>query len=524
MWGVVLTVVFSTAAAVALLTAVVAYRARTVVPAGTPLFLAAIGITCWSVTAAVTADRTDPDLITTLASIGVFGQCLIVLGYLGLAEVVSGRPWRPGRRALVLLGIEPALVVTALITEPWHHLFFDGITRTPVGTWQAGIGVGYTLHIVYSYAIVLFGAYRGLRLARRRSTFSRRAGRWLIAIVAPPVVANVVAMTMLDNIDVTLIGTTISTVLAYGALTWRSLELLPVARAQLVDTLADGVVVVDRNGNVADLNAVGRQMVLETAPWITDPIGVELDSIDPTFPALAESDADFIFVSARLGLDLEIRTRVIRDRHGALAGWVLIARDVTEFREQRRALEAANQQLREQITTIDRLRADLAEQAIRDALTGLHNRRHLMNVLAAAERDHTGPISVALIDVDHFKQVNDRYGHAAGDRVLVAVARLLAAGVRPTDVLARYGGEEFVLLMPGCTVDDAADRLEQLRKQVAATPIELAGRTVTVSFSAGVASGWGRLNTDAMLEAADHALYAAKRNGRDRVELATPVR
>ncbi|GAA3396853.1 histidine kinase N-terminal 7TM domain-containing diguanylate cyclase [Cryptosporangium minutisporangium] len=523
MWGVALTIVFSIAAAVALLTATVAYRLRRVVPAGTALFLIAIGITCWSVTAAVTADLSDPTFVPALASIGVFGQCLIVLGYLGLAEVVTGRPWHPRLRARLLLAVEPTLVLAMLLTEPWHHAFFDGVVRSPHGTWQVGIGPGYVLHIVYSYAITMIGAYRGLLFARHRSAFSRRARRWLAAIVTPPLVANVVALTVLHDIDVTLIGTTLSTVIAYGALTRRSLELLPVARAQLVDTLTDGVVVVDRNGNIADVNAPGRRMILGTAPWIVDPIGVELDSIDPTFPALEETDTHFIFVSEPLGLDLEIRSRVIRDRHGVLAGWVLVARDVTEFRAQRRALEAANAQLRAQIATNERLRADLAEQAIRDALTGLHNRRHLMTVLAEAERAESGPLSVALIDVDHFKRVNDEYGHAAGDRVLVAVARLLADGVRSTDVLARYGGEEFVLLMPGLSAEEAQEQVNRLRRLVASTPIEVAGQAVTVSFSAGLASGSGPVDADALLEAADHALYAAKRNGRDRVERAASV-
>ena len=519
MGGVVLTGTYFVTALVAGFTAATAYRARSAVPAGTPLSVATAGIAIWSAAAAINAHQADPGWVLPLATVGIAGHILIVLGYLGIAEVLAGRPWRPWRPVLLLLGVEPLLVVVAMATG----VFFDGIHRTADGSWQPTFGPGYWLHYLYCYALTLTCAYRALRYAYRRSSFTRRAACWLLVIALPPILVNLVAALVLRNNDLTLIGTTISAVLAYGALTRRSIEWLPIARAQLIDALADGVVVIDRDGRVADANAVGIELIRGTAPGVVDPIGAEVDAIDPSFPPLEQADADFVFVSERLGRDLEIRTRVIRDRTGSFAGWVMIARDVTVHRVQHRALEIANERLREQIATIERLRADLAEQAIRDTLTGLHNRRHLMNVLAEAERSHTGPLSVALIDVDHFKQVNDRYGHAAGDRVLVAVAHLLASGVRPSDVLARYGGEEFVLLLPGLTSDAAHTCVDRLRHVVAGTRLEVSGATVHVSFSAGVACGYGPIDADGLLEAADHALYAAKRNGRDRVELATSV-
>lgn len=519
MWGVVLTTTFAATTLVAAYVTAVSFRSRAVVAAGTPLAVAAAGVTAWSAASALNAHQGDPGLVLPLATVGIIGQSLIVLGYLGLAEVVAGRPWRRHRSVLLLLAVEPVLTSVALATG----MFYDGVERAADGTWQAGFGTGYWLHYAYCYLVTLGCAYRALAYANRRAAFTRRAACWLLVIALPPILVNLVAVLLLRNNDLTLIGTTISAVLAWGALTRRSIELLPIARAQLIDALADGVVVIDRDGCVADANTIGRELIVGTAPWVTDPIGLAVDTIDPAFPPLEETDADFVFVSERLGRDLEVRTRVIRDRTGGFAGWVMIARDVTEHRRQHSALEAANDQLREQIATIDRLRADLAEQAVRDTLTGLHNRRHLMTVLADAERNHTGRLTVALIDVDHFKQVNDRYGHAAGDRVLVAVARLLEAGAGPYDVLARYGGEEFVLVLPEVPSDVAHERVDRLRAGVAGTPIAVAGVTVRVSFSAGVASGCGPLDADALLEAADHALYAAKRNGRDRVELATAV-
>ena len=105
--------------------------------------------------------------------------------------------------------------------------------------------------------------------------------------------------------------------------------------------------------------------------------------------------------------------------------------------------------------------------AARDRLTGLYNRGHFDRTLAAAMEATTRdrqPLSLAILDIDHFKQINDQYGHALGDRALIEVANLLARAMRRTDMVARYGGEEFVILMPGTPRDSALLRLEALRQ------------------------------------------------------------
>jgi diguanylate cyclase (GGDEF)-like protein len=174
-----------------------------------------------------------------------------------------------------------------------------------------------------------------------------------------------------------------------------------------------------------------------------------------------------------------------------------------------------------------RLRARLAELAERDELTGLANRRCFDQAFErewrAAAR-HGRSLAVMIIDVDHFKLYNDRYGHVAGDRCLAQVAAALNDGVaRPADLVARMGGEEFVILLPDSTADGAFRVAERVRELVrgqriphGASPI---GEAVTVSV--GVASGVPRPGSDrvALLEQADRALYIAKDRGRDRVEV-----
>lgn len=172
--------------------------------------------------------------------------------------------------------------------------------------------------------------------------------------------------------------------------------------------------------------------------------------------------------------------------------------------------------------TIVRRAQRLLYLAARDRLTGLYNRGHFDRALTAAmeatARDGL-PLSLAILDIDHFKQINDMYGHALGDRALIEVAHLLSRAMRRTDMVARYGGEEFVILMPGTPRDAALLRLEALRQEVASSPIDLGeNRRLSVNFSAGVSGTVAdkSLSPKDLLSRADARLLAAKRTGRAR--------
>lgn len=170
---------------------------------------------------------------------------------------------------------------------------------------------------------------------------------------------------------------------------------------------------------------------------------------------------------------------------------------------------------------VQALQERLREQAIHDALTGLYNRRFLeeslLRELVAAGR-HGHPVSVIMGDLDHFKAVNDRHGHLAGDAVLRAFGALLKRHARGSDVYCRYGGEEFLLVMPDMAQDKAVERAGQLCRAMAATPVPFGDVLITVTASFGVATfpHDGRTG-DALIAAADRAMYAAKTAGRNRV-------
>jgi len=176
---------------------------------------------------------------------------------------------------------------------------------------------------------------------------------------------------------------------------------------------------------------------------------------------------------------------------------------------------------------------ELTYMAEHDALTGLANRRHFQAAARQLLRQSSQPLCVAIADIDYFKQVNDRFGHAAGDLVLIEVARLLSGGLRESDLLARFGGEEFAIMLPVSSLEAGRQVLDKLRRQIETTPFSPGQKTeISLSMSFGIAlidtSPWGvdrddckvEALLDASLHAADKALYDAKRKGRNRVGIA----
>jgi diguanylate cyclase (GGDEF)-like protein len=180
-----------------------------------------------------------------------------------------------------------------------------------------------------------------------------------------------------------------------------------------------------------------------------------------------------------------------------------------------RELAEAHAQLESRTRQLEELQEQLRDQAERDYLTGLHNRRYLARELAAPSEDNVGPLSVAVVDLDHFKQINDRHGHSVGDQVLVRAAQLLTKVLRASDIIVRSGGEEFLVLMPRTDANAAAAGCDRIRLAIREEPWEEIAPGLTLTTSVGLATAENAGDLEALVKLADKRLYDAKRSGRD---------
>ncbi|HEY0486004.1 MAG TPA: histidine kinase N-terminal 7TM domain-containing protein [Mycobacteriales bacterium] len=511
---------------VAVIVGAVAARRRTSSPAAPSLVLMMSGLSLWST--ADLLERTSVSLAAHLfwGHVLYLGVVVAPVGFFMLALEMTGRGDRLTRRVRLLLSVQPVLVLLIVVTDRWHGLFMSHpvlVGHHPTEL-QWDRGPLFWAHTAYSYAILGGGMFMLIGAWARSARAYRRQLRSIVLAASVPWLANIgtqFRIVHVGTLDLTPIAFTVTgVVLAWSLFRQRLLDLVPVARERVIDTMSDAVVVVDPQGRVADANPAavalldraGRQRGAGT-------VGADAAEVFAGWAGVLplRGDAQLeVQVGAGAGV-VDVRVTELTDRADRPGGHLLVLRDVTRSRQAERALARANTALREQLQTIERLRAELQEQAVRDSLTGLFNRRYLDETLtrelARATREDY-PVSIALLDVDHFKVLNDTHGHAAGDRMLAAIGHLLAGRVRGGDVACRYGGEELLVVLPRTTGAAATARAEEWRTACAALTVDGLGITVSIGVAAAPANG---TDPAALLAAADRALYTAKRTGRDRV-------
>lgn len=410
--------------------------------------------------------------------------------------LARGAGWRWDRRLLLLL-VEPVVVTAVVLSDPSVVLDLGAtglvgtmlvIVFTPWGWW----------HIAYCLALVVAGG--GLMVQATVRAIPAHRSRYLLALLALglPTLGAVVSIGLassLGAVDLTGAASVVT------ALVWlwtarmdQATATLPISLRQVVAAVGDAVVVIEGTGRVVLANPAAQRMLGPQGCALVDRVEgsrwTEVMGADREHPGLT---------TLACGVVLDIRYTDLDGIGAGGASRVAVLRDVTD---------------------VERMRMDLAEQAVRDGLTGLHNRRHLEVALPAAvarAQESGQQLSAVMLDVDHFKALNDTYGHSAGDEVLVAVARVLTEHLRADEVLVRFGGEEFLALVPGAGPAEVARRMDRVRQACAQIVGGRESGVAGVTVSIGVARLEETMTPDQLLRAADDALYAAKAAGRDRV-------
>jgi diguanylate cyclase (GGDEF)-like protein len=442
-------------------------------------------------------------------------------------------------KPLAITGIlaMPSLFWLLAMTNPWHWQFY-GRDSAPI-TAEVGAPIAYQhewlfyMAAAYGYPFMLFCIGITLRAAMASKGVHRRQFLIFLLLTTVPWIANISYVLF----DWSLFGfdpTPFSFAITLAGFGWlitgmRLFDLLPVARHLLLDALIDPVLVVDPQHRVIEANPAALRLAGLDRKWqgralVSWPlIGEALDKL-LRHDALVEA-THVLNLEAR-GQHYEVRVREITkvEPDGILVlGWMLYLRDVTEYQHSQRQLAESLALSKQQLETISALLDTLQSQALRDPLTGLFNRRYLDDFftleVARAQRDAT-PIALAMLDLDHFKRLNDTHGHGAGDDALKGVAAFLQEGLRATDAVFRIGGEEFLLVLPRTHAREALEKLQHLCSQFAELDVQTRAGRLRLTMSVGLALYPSQANDlDGLMQQADAQLYRAKHHGRNRVAL-----
>ncbi len=521
---------FATAAISAAL-AIFAFRRKSM-PGGWAFAGGMVAITIWAFTLAMEAGSLDQSVKILWSQLEYFGYpatapfiFLFVLEYTGHKRL--------GPLLMALVWAIPLVTAVLAWTNSLHHLVWSGfrpgdpslnILIYEHGPWW-WVAVAYYYILFTAIVVILVQKYR-----RAVQPYRRQLGAMLLACIPPAVTGMMYTFNLnpWPGMDLSVAGCVLTALIfAWSILRYGLLDLVPVAREALIEQLMDGVIVLDNQNRIVDINPAARKLsFVQPDNWI----GASAETLlaRQFGMPLAALELDASSFEIQIATDplthIELHVSLLRNRQGLTSGRLILLRDITARKQVQTELQQAYRQLQLQIAEIRDLQERLQEQAVRDSLTGLFNRRYLVEMLerelARSTREKT-PVSLVMIDIDHFKQVNDSFGHKAGDLILQALGVLFTRYTRRSDIACRIGGEEFILVLPCSNLENACKRAEELRQDFEKLCIHFEGREVRATFSAGVAEyPVHGVKEDEILSSVDRALYAAKAAGRNCVRTA----
>lgn len=431
------------------------------------------------------------------------------------------------KKYVILFSIIPVLTLIILWTDPYTNLFFGGQRSSSDNSIYSG-GVWFWISIIYDYGLLITGLiYMISAWVRIRGGIYRAQLTYAIMGVSIPLLVSMLGIAgfhPLPGLDLIPFSFIISGIFFLISLhIFHFLDLIPIAHDALIDHMSDGMIVLDTKKRVVDANNSACRLLDTKKPAI---VGRTIDEVVratdlfPDWTGLEEAPAQVIMTFSEMAdMTLDVQINPLLSDEGEKIGYLIVWRDITELKRVEDELRATNIILIGQLQKIEVLQKELLEEVVRDPLTGAFNRRFLEKTLPKelnrAKRQRT-PISFLILDIDHFKLVNDQFGHDIGDKVLRSVANKLEEITRAGDWVVRYGGEEFLVALVGSDLHSARQKAEAIREEINNLATEHQGCSIKVTISIGIAEYpvHGK-DSHQILKAADAAMYLAKTDGRN---------
>jgi len=486
-----------------LIMAVISFT-RAGVPGAKVFLFGNIGAFFYAVGSLIEITSVSMDQVTSALTVEYLGIAAVgPLWYLTILSATRGA-WTLSRGQMALLFAVPALIVVSVATNSYHHLFYSSISlehRGPFTVPLLGKGPLYMVNMVYMNTFLFLGTMTALQEALRASQAHRTPLLLLFGGGLMPWGGMAVYQLGWSpwGLDIAPFGMSLSAIVfAVALFRYRLFDLMPLVVDQVFLNMKEGVMVLDTKGRLIGINPAMTALIPDMT---ADLVGRELSTVAAAAPLLGNSpDVGLVVNGSRRVFQIE--RSPLCDRNQKTLGQILLLSDVTVREE---------------------LMARLTRVARTDELTDLPNRRSFLERMrseAERHRRHGRVFAVALADLDHFKEINDRWGHEAGDAALVHVAQLWSSCLRSSDLLARYGGEEFTLLMTDTDAPVAGILLERMRALLESQPLLWGDQEVRLTASFGLAAAGieDHDTTEGLLRRADEALYRAKESGRNRVE------
>jgi diguanylate cyclase (GGDEF)-like protein len=431
------------------------------------------------------------------------------------------------------LWIIPIVSLALVFTNDLHGLIWSGFTPIAGESYRLIYHRGpfFWVMLTYMYTELIVSLIIIIRdLIVFRGQYWRQA-IWILGASIFPIAANVLYVAgYIPGLDLTPVGFTLTGLfISWSLFRLQLIDLTPISHHALIENLADGMIVLDNRYRVLDINPTARRILNING---NDSIGKPSSVILKDWPKLVSSSNQPLTaqVENQMVIDTDMYYHVLispmLDSQNHRFGNLIILHDISRQKSAEFALQKANERLQSQLAEIQLLQDNLHQQAIRDSLTGLFNRRYLEETLErelarAARKNY--PLSLLMLDIDHFKKVNDTHGHAAGDVVLQSLGNHLLLYTRKLDIACRFGGEEFVLVLAESDAASALKRAEEWRAAIEQMNVTHAAAAIRVTVSIGIAVfPQHAANMKDLLCAADQALYTAKKTGRNCVVLYTP--